>query len=408
MEMSIRFPKLGLGFDYVPKSFQVFGFEITIYGILIAVGMILGISFVVLEAKRSNQNQDKYLDMIILSLAAAVVGARLSYVGLNWTLYRGNPMEIFNLRGGGIWFYGGLLGGILAAVLFCRISSLPFWQMADTAVMGILIGQAVGRWGNFFNRESFGEYTDGIFAMQLPISAVRSGEVTELMRENLISEGGISYIQVSPVFLYESLWCLLLFLILLAVKRRKKFHGEIFMLYLAGYGLGRFFFEWIRTDKILIPGTKVGIGIVISAALFLFFVPAVWVKRTMSRKRAAARKRRREKIYQAQEEAYRIEDEKDAARRAEKEQHPDAESDASVENADSMSVSQEEISGDATSGNSEETDSDNWENSRYAHIADAWRTESSPKEEEDKEDSEVFSEKTEEKAEEELEEKTEE
>lgn len=404
MEMSIRFPKLGLGFDYVPKSFQVFGFEITIYGILIAVGMILGISFVVLEAKRSNQNQDKYLDMIIFSLAAAVVGARLSYVGLNWTLYRGNPMEIFNLRGGGIWFYGGLLGGILAAALFCRISGLPFWQMADTAVMGILIGQAVGRWGNFFNRESFGEYTDGIFAMQLPISAVRSGEVTELMRENLISEGGISYIQVSPVFLYESLWCLLLFLILLAVKRRKKFHGEIFMLYLAGYGLGRFFFEWIRTDKILIPGTKVGIGIVISAALFLFFVPAVWVKRTMSRKRAAARKRRREKIYQAQEEAYRIEDEKDAARQAEKEKRPDAESDASVEDADPMSVSQEEMAGDAVSGNSEETDSDNWENSRYAHIADAWRTESSPKEKEDKEDSEVFSEKAEEKSEEKTEE----
>lgn len=404
MEMSIRFPKLGLGFDYVPKSFQVFGFEITIYGILIAVGMILGISFVVLEAKRSNQNQDKYLDMIILSLAAAVVGARLSYVGLNWTLYRGNPMEIFNLRGGGIWFYGGLLGGMLAAALFCRISGLPFWQMADTAVMGILIGQAVGRWGNFFNRESFGEYTDGIFAMQLPISAVRSGEVTELMRENLISEGGISYIQVSPVFLYESLWCLLLFLILLAVKRRKKFHGEIFMLYLAGYGLGRFFFEWIRTDKILIPGTKVGIGIVISAALFLFFVPAVWVKRTMSRKRAAARKRRREKIYQAQEEAYRIEDEKDAARQAEKEKRPDAESDASVEDADPMSVSQEEMAGDAVSGNSEETDSDNWENSRYAHIADTWRTESSPKEKEDKEDSEVFSEKAEEKSEEKTEE----
>lgn len=91
MEMSIRFPKLGLGFDYVPKSFQIFGFEITIYGILIAVGMILGISFVVLEAKRSNQNQDKYLDMIILSLAAAVVGARISYVGLNWTLYREIP-----------------------------------------------------------------------------------------------------------------------------------------------------------------------------------------------------------------------------------------------------------------------------------------------------------------------------
>ena len=397
MEMSIRFPKLGLGFDYVPKSFQIFGFEITIYGILIAVGMILGISFVVLEAKRSNQNQDKYLDMIILSLAAAVVGARISYVGLNWTLYRGNSMEIFNLRGGGIWFYGGLLGGILAAALFCKISSLPFWQMADTAVMGILIGQAVGRWGNFFNRESFGEYTEGIFAMQLPISAVRSGEVTELMRENLISEGGISYIQVSPVFLYESLWCLLLFLILLVVKRKKKFHGEIFMLYLAGYGLGRFFFEWIRTDKLYIPGTKIGIGIVISAVLFLFFVPAVMIKRTMSRKRAAARKQRREKIYQAQEEAYRKETEKDDAGQAGKEKKPDIEHDVSGENADDLLASQEEMPDDTAFGKSEETDSDNWENSRYAHIADAWRTESFPKEDEGGEDPEAFSEPMEEK-----------
>lgn len=369
MEMSIRFPNLGLEFDYVPKSFQIFGFEITIYGILIAVGMILGISFVVLEAKRSNQDQDKYLDMIILSLAAAVVGARLSYVGFNWTLYKGNPMEIFNLRGGGVWFYGGLLGGVLAAALFCRASHLSFWQMADTSALGLLIGQAVGRWGNLFNRESFGEYTDGILAMQLPISAVRSGEVTQLMRENLISEGGVSFIQVSPVFLYESLWCLLLFLILLAVKRKKKFHGEVFMLYLAGYGLGRFCFEWLRTDSLMIPGTKIPAGLVISAALVLFFAPVVWVKRTMSRKRAAARKRRREKIYQAQEEASRIEDEKEAARQAEREALlKEKEEDSSREESEE-SLSKEK---DADTGEPD-MDSDNWENSRYAHIADTWR-----------------------------------
>lgn len=380
--MSIGFPNLGLEFDYVPKSFQIFGFEITIYGILIAVGMILGISFVVLEAKRSNQDQDKYLDMMILSLAAAVIGGRLSYVGLSWTLYKGNPMEIFNLRGGGTWFYGGLLGGILAAALFCRICRLSFWQMADTASMGILIGQVIGRWGNFFNRESFGEYTDNIFAMQLPVSAVRSGEVTTLMRENLITEEGISYIQVSPVFLYESLWCLLLLIILLAVRRKRRFHGEIFMLYLAGYGLGRFFCEWLRTDKLFIPGTKIGAGLVVSATLFLIFMPVVCVKRSMSRKRAAARKRRRERIYQAQEEAYRIEDEKEAAREAEKEAFlkSQKENEEPEDQAQEVPAGNEAGEGAAqTSERLEEEDSDNWENSEYAHIGENWRTETTGK-----------------------------
>lgn len=256
MEMSIRFPHLNLEFGYVPRAFQIFGFEITIYGMLIALGMILGISLLILEAKRCGQNQDKYLGMVIASLTGGVIGARLSYVALSWTLYKGNPMEIFNLRSGGACFYGGLLGGILAAVLFCHFSELDFWQMADTASTGILLGQAVGRWGSFFNRESFGEYTDGLFAMQLPVSGVRSGEVTALMREKLISENGVSYIQVTPVFLYESLWCLLLLVILLAVRRKKKFQGEIFMLYLAGYGLGRVFIDWLRTDRLLFRERK--------------------------------------------------------------------------------------------------------------------------------------------------------
>ena len=200
MEMSIRFPHLNLGFDYVGKSFRIFGFEITMYGILIAVGMMLGIAFVVLEARRSNQNQDKYLDMIIISLAVSVVGARLYYVGFSWNMYRDNPMEIFSLRSGGFAFYGGLLGVVIAGAVFCRICKLSFWKMADTASMGILIGQIIGRWGNFFNRESFGEYTDSIFAMQLPVSAVRSGEVTTAMREKLITEGHLFYSSESCFF----------------------------------------------------------------------------------------------------------------------------------------------------------------------------------------------------------------
>ena len=178
-------------------------------------------------------------------------------------------------------------------------------QMADTASMGIVIAQIIGRWGDFFNRESFGEYTNSIFAMQLPLSAVRSSEVTSAMRENLETIGGTSYIQVHPVFLYESLWCLLLFLLMLVWKRKKHFHGEVFLKYLAGYGLGRFCIELLRTDKLMIPGTSVGISQLISAALFVICAMIAVVEETMAKKRAARRRRRREQDYEAQERAAR-------------------------------------------------------------------------------------------------------
>lgn len=367
MEMSIRFPHLNLDFSYVGQSFRIFGFEITIYGILIAAGMLLGISLVVLESKRKNQDQDKYLDMMIISLAAAVAGARLFYVVFSKNLYDGNFIEILNLRNGGSAFYGGLFMGILGASIFCKIARLPFMEMADTVVPGILVGQIIGRWGNFFNRESFGEYTDSLFAMQLPLSAVRSGEVTAAMRENLITEGGISYIQVHPVFLYESVWCLILLFIILEARRRKKFQGELFMRYLAGYGLGRFFFEWLRTDKLLIPGTKIGICLVISALLFLIFAPAVIVMRTMAKKRETLRKRRREKFYEAEEEAYRKAEEeerlKEEARKKEQQER---------QKEETKRIKEEDPRPEEES-KPEEPETDNWEISEYAHIPEKWR-----------------------------------
>ena len=255
MEMSIRFPGLGLVFDYVPRSFQIFGMEFTIYGVLIAVGALLGMGLVTLEAKRNGEDQNRYLD---------------------------------------------LLFGFLAAAVFCRITKTSFWQSADIACPGILLGQAIGRWGNFFNRESFGEYTDLPWAMQIPVSAVRSGEVSGAMRDNLLTINGISYIQVQPIFLYESLWCLLLFLLLMAMRRKKKYEGELFMIYLAGYGLGRFFFEWFRTDKLYIPGTKVGISLVISAILFAVFMPVVIIRRVMAQKRDTIRRQRKKDFWMSQ------------------------------------------------------------------------------------------------------------
>lgn len=301
MEMSIRFPGLGIDFAYVGKSIRIFGFEIALYGVLIAAGMLLGIAFVTLEARRRDENQDMYLDMAIVSLLGAVLGARLYYVACSWKLYQGDFFKIFDIRSGGLGFYGGLLGGVIAASVFCKIKRLSFWQMADTASMGILIGQIIGRWGDFFNRESFGEYTDSVFAMQLPLSAVPTGSVTSLMRENLVMAKGGAYVQVHPLFLYESLWCLLLLLLLLAAGRHKKFHGEIFMKYLAGYGLGRFFIEGLRTDKLLLPGTELPVSQVISAVLFVVFTILILGRRTMAKKREAIRKRRREELYEAEE-----------------------------------------------------------------------------------------------------------
>ena len=301
--MSIQFPNLGINLDYVGKSIQIFGFEITFFGLIIALGMLLGLGFVILEAKRCGENKDEYLEMMIISLLFGVIGARLLYVACSWNLYKGNIVQIFNIRNGGLCFYGGLFGGMLGAAIYCGVRRKPFMQMADTASMGIIVAQIIGRWGDFFNRESFGEYTNSIFAMQLPLSAVRSSEVTSAMRENLETIGGTSYIQVHPTFFYESAWCLLLFLLMLVWKRKKCFQGQVFLRYLAGYGLGRFVIEYLRTDKLLIPGTSIGISQLISAALFLICALVAAVEGTMAKKRAA--RRRREQDYEAQERAAR-------------------------------------------------------------------------------------------------------
>lgn len=307
MNMSVRFPNLGLEFEYVPVSVRVFGFEITFFGILLAIGMLLGMAFVVLEAKRKKQDVNLYLGMMISGLAGGFIGARFFYVLLSWSVYKTDIMKVFDTRSGGMVFYGGLLGGVLASAVFCHMKKVAFMEMADIAVKGLLIGQIIGRWGNFFNRESFGEYTSNALTMQLPLSNVRAGEVTPWMRENLVTIDNVSYIQATPLFLYESIWCLLLLLLLFVWNRRRLFAGEIFMRYLAGYGFGRFFIEWIRTDKMFLPGTDIAINQAISAGLFLVFTVVVIIKRIMAKKRAALEKRRKARFY---EEAQKVRSEK--------------------------------------------------------------------------------------------------
>ncbi len=373
MNMSVRFPNLGLEFEYVPVSVRVFGFEITFFGILLAVGMLLGMVFVVLEAKRKKQDANLYLGMMIFGLAGGFIGARFFYVLLSWSVYKTDIMKVFDTRSGGMVFYGGLLGGVLAAAIFCRIKKAAFMEMADVAVKGLLIGQIIGRWGNFFNRESFGEYTSNVLTMQLPLSNVRAGEVTPWMRENLVTIDNVSYIQATPLFLYESIWCLLLLLLLFVWNRRKLFAGEIFMRYLAGYGFGRFFIEWIRTDKMFLPGTDIAVNQAISAGLFLLFTVVVIVKRIMAKKRAALEKRRKARFY---EEAERVRSEKNSVDELlpeevtlmEKEKSNSGEkvseekvSEDSQEKASEGEISKDKIPADSDRNTDEETQEENQE-----------------------------------------------
>lgn len=263
MHYDISFPNLGIYLDHVGKNISIFGFEIAYYGIIIGCAILIGFLIATSESKRTRQNPEDYLDMGIVGVIAGIVGARAYYVIFSWDMYKDNLLHIFNLREGGLAIYGGVIGAVIAVFVLARIKRLSPFQILDTIAMALLNGQMLGRWGNFFNREAFGEYTDSLFAMRLPLDAVRSGDVTELMREHIERIDGVSYIQVHPTFLYESVWCCVLLIILALYRKHKKYEGELFLLYIFGYGLGRVWIEGLRTDQLLLPG----IGLPVSQLL---------------------------------------------------------------------------------------------------------------------------------------------
>lgn len=265
---SIRFVNLGIEIEHLPKDFSVFGFEIALYGVIIAFGMVLAMSLVFHEAKITGQDVDMYYDFAIWLLIFSVIGARLYYVAFRWDLYKNNPLDILKLRQGGLAIYGGILGGILTGIVYAKIKKKKFWQIADTTILGVLVGQIVGRWGNFFNREAYGGYTDGLFAMQIRVDEA-GGVITEELRQRIFVENGVSYIQVQPTFLYESLWNLGLLLVIMICKKYKKFHGEIFAWYAIGYGVGRFIIEGFRTDQLLLPVVQIPVSQVVSIGMIV-------------------------------------------------------------------------------------------------------------------------------------------
>ena len=267
MHTEISFPNLGIYLKNVGKSIDLFGIEIAYYGIIIGTAILLGFWIAAREAKRTGQNPENYLDMGIIGVIAGIVGARLYYVIFSWDMYKDNLLDIFNLREGGLAIHGGVIAAVISVLVLAKVKHLSAPQIFDTIAMALLNGQMLGRWGNFFNREAFGGYTDSLFAMRLPLDAVRSSDVTEQMRRHIERIDGVSYIQVHPTFLYESLWCMVLLIILFAYRKHKKYEGELFLMYLFGYGLGRFWIEGLRTDQLLLPGVGIAVSQLLAGAI---------------------------------------------------------------------------------------------------------------------------------------------
>lgn len=271
----IWFPNLGIEIDHLSRTaFTVFGQDIYWYGIFIGLGVILGVLLALHEAKRTGQNPDTYLDFIIYAMIIAIIGARLYYVIFSWDFYSQHPEKIFAIREGGLAIYGGIIGGVLTAIVYSHLKKKSFWVMADTMAPSLILGQMLGRWGNFFNKEAFGGFTDNLFAMRYQLSQVRASDVTTDILQNLVTVNGVDYIQVHPTFLYESMWSLCVFIILLILQRKKKFDGQVCATYFFGYALGRVWIEGLRTDQLCIgnvPVSQALSAVLIIASVVVYF-----------------------------------------------------------------------------------------------------------------------------------------
>ena len=284
MDMSINFPHLGIYLEHVGRSISIGGFQIYFYGMNIGFGIIMGVLIAQWQAKRTGQDPETYLDLAMIAVILSIIGARVYYVIFAWDMYKDNLLDIFNIRKGGLAIYGGVLTAIITVYVFARVKKLSFGLLLDTAGLGLVLGQVIGRWGNFFNREAFGGYTDSLLAMQLPVSAVRSSDISADLAAHIMNVGGIDYIQVHPTFLYESLWNLCLLIFLIWYSNRKKFNGEVFLLYLFGYGIGRFWIEGLRTDQLILFGT----GFPVSQLLAAVMAVAAAAIILLGRKKAAS------------------------------------------------------------------------------------------------------------------------
>jgi len=273
----VWFPNLGIMINKLDNvAITLFGVDLYWYGIIIGCGVVLGFFLAYFTAKKLGYNADLIIDFIIVAIITCVIGARLYYVIFSWDQYKDDLWKIFAIREGGLAIYGAVIAAIITAIIFTKCKKLNFWVFTDIVILGLPLGQAIGRWGNFINKEAFGGFTESLFAMRYMKDAVRG--IPQGVLENIVNVSGIEYIQVHPTFLYESLWNIALVILMLIMTKRKKFDGQIVATYFLGYGIGRFWIEGLRTDQLIIGSTGIAVSQVVSIVLIAIGI-AICIKR---------------------------------------------------------------------------------------------------------------------------------
>jgi len=248
---AIQFPGLELGLEQLPKGIEFFGVTVSFSGMLIAVSLLLGLVIVECLAKKTKQNTETYLELAIRVVVSGVIGARILYVIFHWGYFKMQPAEMFSLRQGGMSFMGALISGLLVSYAYCRQRKISWLKSCDTALLGVMFGQILGKVGDFFGRTNLGNFSDGEFAMLVETSDI-SSQTMVYARDSRMMIGG--YLQMHPVFLYELCGLLLLYFLIAVIYTKEKVYGIVLGVYLIGYPLLNFLLEFVRLDVARIAG----------------------------------------------------------------------------------------------------------------------------------------------------------
>lgn len=267
----ISFPGLGLQFEVSRVAFSIGSIDIYWYAIIIATGFMLALVFAFKNFPKFGINPDRAIDVVFFAMIFGIIGARLYYVAFQWDMYKDNLMEILNIRGGGLGFYGGIIGGIIGLIIGCKLRGQNILAFLDVAGGAVLIGQGIGRWGNFVNSEAFGSNTNLPWGMTSPKIAA----YIERHSEEVMGAVMDPNVPVHPTFFYESLWCAIGLLVFCYVMKKRKFDGQMLLFYLGWNGFGRMIIEGLRTDSLMIGPFRV--SQLLGALMFIFAVCAFGV-----------------------------------------------------------------------------------------------------------------------------------
>lgn len=239
----ITFPNLGLSFDINPVAFSIFGKDIYWYGIIITFGIALALFLVwkicQKDTSKSKIKWDDITDFVLYAIPIGIICARLYYVIFKWDYYSQNLLDIFKIWNGGLAIYGGIIGGIITAVIFCKVRKIKFLDLCDFCAPFLALCQSIGRWGNFVNREAYGQVTESLLKMGIYDSNLNE------------------YIYVQPTFLYESICTFIIFIVLMKLNKNKKFSGQSFYVYMIGYGIARALIEGFRSDSLYLGNIRI-------------------------------------------------------------------------------------------------------------------------------------------------------